>query len=41
MVGKHRNLPTDKLVLVSEGGFAEQAPMLAEKRTSSRSFRTT
>jgi hypothetical protein len=30
MVGKHANLPTDKLVLVSESGFTKQARALAE-----------
>lgn len=29
MAGKHRNLPTDKVVLVSEGGFSKQAMTLA------------
>ena len=29
MVGKHKNLPTDKLVLVAEGGFTRQATELA------------
>jgi hypothetical protein len=31
MVGKHRNLPTSKLVLVSEGGFTAQARELADR----------
>lgn len=31
MVGKHRNLPTDRLVLVSEGGFSGTARELAER----------
>jgi len=29
MIGKHENLPTDKVVLVSEAGFTEQAKALA------------
>ena len=31
MVGKHRNLPTDRLVLVSESGFSSKAGELAER----------
>jgi (2Fe-2S) ferredoxin len=34
MVGKHRNLPTDRLVLVAEGGFTTQARMLAERENA-------
>lgn len=30
MIGKHKNLPTDKVVLVAEAGFADQARQLAE-----------
>jgi hypothetical protein len=30
MIGKHKNLPTDKVVLVAEAGFTEQARTLAE-----------
>ena len=30
MVGKHRNLPTDKVILVSESGFSPQAEALAK-----------
>ena len=29
MIGKHKNLPTDKVVLVSEAGFSKQARTLA------------
>jgi hypothetical protein len=32
MLGKYADLPTDKLVLVSEGGFTDQATTLAEAR---------
>ncbi|MGH9194160.1 MAG: restriction endonuclease, partial [Acidimicrobiia bacterium] len=32
MLGKHANLPTDKLVLVSQSGFTRQARMLAEEK---------
>lgn len=31
MIGKHKNLPTDKVILVSESGFTEQARDLALK----------
>ena len=31
MLGKHNNLPTDKLVLVAEGGFSKPAREVAEK----------
>jgi hypothetical protein len=31
MVGKHQNLPTDRLVLVSEGGFSAKARELAQR----------
>ncbi|WP_433683373.1 restriction endonuclease [Nocardia sp. CA-119907] len=31
MVGKHKNLPTDKVILISESGFTEQARDLAIK----------
>src|SRR5438034_62901 len=34
MLGKHRNLQTDKLVLVSEGGFTKQARQLALKENA-------
>jgi predicted Mrr-cat superfamily restriction endonuclease len=34
MVGKHANLPTDKLVLVSESGFTKQARELAERENA-------
>ena len=30
MIGKHKNLPTDKLVLVCEAGLSRQARRLAE-----------
>jgi hypothetical protein len=30
MIGKHKNLPTDKVVLVADAGFTEQARTLAE-----------
>jgi len=32
MLGKHADLPTDKLILVSEGGFAKAAKVLAERK---------
>ena len=32
MIGKHDELPTDKLVLVSETGFVKQAEKLAEAK---------
>lgn len=32
MVGKHANLPTNSLILVSESGFTKQARSLAEKQ---------
>jgi len=34
MVGKHANLPTNKLVLVSEGGFTPQARQLAQQENA-------
>jgi hypothetical protein len=30
MLGKHENLPTDKLVLVAQGGFSKRARHKAE-----------
>jgi len=36
MIGKHKNLPTDKVVLVAEAGFTEQAARSPRPSTWSR-----